>query len=123
MPRKDSDLTSLVKEGADDLRNAVEKALAERPMLVLGLALELGLLAGHWVRGGKVSVLDVAKRALAASPQSFVAAMMSGGKKPRRATSRRSATSRRPPARRAPSRRKVKSSKPARRKGTTAAAI
>jgi hypothetical protein len=89
MARKDSDLTSLVKEGAQELRGAVERALAERPVLVLGLALELGLLAGHWVRGGRVSVVDVAKRALAVSPQSVMASIMPGKKKSaRRRTAR-----------------------------------
>ena len=119
MARKDSDLTSLVKEGAGELRGVVEKALAERPLLVLGLALELGLLAGHWVRGGKVNMLDVAKRAMAASPQSFMAAIMPGGKKParRRTTSRRGAASRRTPARR-----KVKAVKSPGRKTVKAAA-
>ena len=116
MARKASDLTSLVKEGADELRDVVETALAERPMLVLGLALELGLLAGHWVRGGKISVLDVAKRALAASPQSFMAAIMPDEKKSAR---------RRTSARRAPSRRKKSKSaarKAAPRKKTASAA-
>ena len=107
MARKDSDLTSLVKEGADELRGVVEKALAERPLLVLGLALELGLLAGHWVRGGKVSALDVAKRALAVSPQSFMAAIMPGGRKP---------ANRRTTTRRAPARRKAKVTSKASRK-------
>jgi hypothetical protein len=97
MARKDADLTRLVKEGAQELRGAVETALAERPVLVLGLALELGLLAGHWVRGGKVSVLDIAKRALAVSPQAVMASFRPGKKK-----------STRPRAARATGRRKVK---------------
>lgn len=104
MARNDSDLTSLAKEAAGELRGVVEKALAERPLLVLGLALELGLLAGHWMRGGKVSMADVAKRALAASPQSFMAAMMQGEKKP----ARRRTAARRVPAR---ARRKTKTAK------------
>jgi hypothetical protein len=117
MARKDSDLTSLVREGADELRGVVEKALAERPMLVLGLALELGLLAGHWVRGGKVSPLEVAKRALAVSPESFMAAIMSGRKKPSRTASRRAT-----PARRASARRKTKTPKSRRKTAAKPAA-
>lgn len=96
MPRASSDFTALVKEGADELRGTVEKALAERPMLVLGLALELGLIAGHWVRGGKVPVADIAKRAFGASPQALFASVMGGGKKSprRRASTRRAANAR-----------------------------
>ena len=116
MARTDSDLTGLAKEAASELRGVVEKALAERPLLVLGLALELGLLAGHWMRGGKVSMADVAKRALAASPQSFMAAIMQGEKKP----ARRRSTARRAPARRARARRKSKTAKS--RKAAKAAA-
>src|SRR5688572_2094388 len=118
MPRKDSELTGLVKEGANELRGVVEKALAERPMLVLGLALELGLLAGHWVRGGKVSPLEVAKRALAVSPESFMAAIMSGRKKPSRRTASRRAT----PSRRASARRKTKTPKSRRKTAAKPAA-
>lgn len=117
MARKDFDLTSMIRDGADELRGAVEKVLAERPLLVLGLALELGLLAGHWARGGKVSVLDLAKRALASSPQSMMAAIMPGTKSARRRAVA-TAARRKPKVRKTATRRKAA----ARRKTAGAAA-
>ena len=114
MPRKNSEMTSFVRDGANELRGVVEQALAERPMLVLGLALELGLLAGHWVRGNKISVADIARRALSASPQSFMSAIMPGGAKPQRRKARsgaRKTTSRKAGARSATPRKQPRGSR------------